>query len=135
MQRTLSLTLVVMSITMTIAASFRPELLYYAANSMTLYFGLSLDRVLPEVLMYQFLHGGFLHVLMNTFFLLYFGVMLEKHIGIREYFAFFMANTIAVYVAILMFSRGPVIGISGFCMAILAYTALELRAKGSPEAN
>lgn len=124
-----------LSIAMTLASSFRPELLFYAAHSMTLYYGLSLDRVIPELLMYQFLHGGALHVISNAFFLLYFGVMLERNIGTKEYFAFFLANTVAVYAAILMFSRGPTIGISGFCMAVLAYTALELREKQSPEAQ
>ena len=134
MERSLTNTLVFLSVAVTIATQFNPELLSFAANAGKFY-GYSIGQIASELLFYQFLHGGFFHLLSNAFFLVYFGPGLERLMGTKKYLLFFLGNTVFVYGGLYVFTRYPTIGISGFCMAILAYTACLLVEKRSPEAR
>ncbi len=88
-----------------------------------------------QLILFQFLHGGILHLLGNSLFLYLFGNTVERMLGEGRYILLFVLETLASAAAIIVFSQATTIGISGFTMAILAYLALELRAQRHPEAN
>ncbi|MFA5916730.1 MAG: rhomboid family intramembrane serine protease [Candidatus Gracilibacteria bacterium] len=91
------------------------------------------NKVLIQFLLYQFLHGGIIHLVFNSLFIYIFGNGLEDLIGKRKFIIFFIFNTIFVGISLFLFTSGNTIGISGFCMAILTYFTLELYNKNNPE--
>ncbi|MBB1564970.1 rhomboid family intramembrane serine protease [Candidatus Gracilibacteria bacterium] len=83
---------------------------------------------------FTFVHGSILHFLSNAMFLYYFGNILELLLGKTKYIIFFIFCVIFSGVCILAVSETyNVIGISGFCMAILAYFTLDMKYKNNPQ--
>ena len=60
-----------------------------------------------------FLHGGLLHICVNSFSLYIIGKQLEPFYGSRRYFLIFMAAGIAGVLASFRFSQNPSLGASG----------------------
>lgn len=124
--------LIFVSIIVTIISFLLPNILIYGLNR---FFLLQEDYVglLIQFFLYQFLHGGTLHVLSNSIFLYMFGNQIESLIGKTKYVLFFLINTVFVGTSLLILSDGNTIGISGFAMAVLAYMFLDLRSRNNPE--
>lgn len=53
--------------------------------------------------------------------------------GRGRYAGFFAFSTAVVTVSILFFASGVTIGISGFAMAVLSYSALRMKERRNPE--
>lgn len=124
--------LIVLSFAITGVSFFMGNILAYGMNSFFLVQGLYI-QVIVQFLLYQFLHGGILHLLSNSFFLYLFGNQVEGLIGRGRFMLFFAFNTLFVGISLLLFANGNTIGISGFAMAVLAYIFLELRSRNNPE--
>ena len=89
-----------------------------------------------QVLLFQFLHGSFLHLFMNSYFLYSAGPTLEARMSRDRYTWFFITSTIFVASALLIFQPyANTIGISGFCMALLAYLWMDLYTTRHPIAS
>ncbi|HSM95646.1 MAG TPA: rhomboid family intramembrane serine protease [Rhizomicrobium sp.] len=74
-----------------------------------------LDRALPFVT-YMFLHAGWMHVIVNTVWLLAFGAVVVRRFGNLRFLLFFLACGIAgaaLHLALNWASIAPVIGASG----------------------
>ncbi|MDP2103620.1 MAG: rhomboid family intramembrane serine protease [Candidatus Gracilibacteria bacterium] len=130
--KTISNLLILTSGIVTAISFFLPSVLDYGMHPLFWMQGDYLGIVL-QFLLYQFLHGGILHFVMNSFFLFIFGNQVEVLIGRQKYILFFLGNTLFVGIALLLFASANTIGISGFAMAILAYIALELKSRNNPE--
>lgn len=92
--------------------------------------------LLVQVLLFQFLHGGFLHLFMNSYFLYSAGPTLEARMSPDRFTWFFISSTIFVAVALFIFAPYSLtIGISGFCMAILSYLWIDLYTTRHPAAS
>ncbi len=81
---------------------------------------------LGELLLYSFLHGGFLHVLSNMLFFLTIGKFVESYHGKEWTWYLWWWTTIFVGVFLYLFSDSPTIGGSGFAMTLLAVYAYDL---------
>ena len=107
------------------------------------YFGLhaisiseyTLPYVAWQILFYQFLHGDFLHIFLNSYFLYQAWPEVESRMKRREFLYFFLGNTFFVAVSLWFLSSGNTIGISGFCMAILSYLYMDMQSIRHPMAN
>ena len=71
-----------------------------------------------SLITYSFLHGDFLHLLVNMGFLLAFGTLIERRLGARRFLAFYLVLallSIAGTTALYLITRKPVlvIGASG----------------------
>jgi membrane associated rhomboid family serine protease len=76
---------------------------------------------------YLFLHGGFMHIIMNMFALWMFGVPLEREWGYREFMKFYLVTGIGAGIVTFLFmlgSGGATIGASGATMALLVAFAM-----------
>ncbi|MDD2487210.1 MAG: rhomboid family intramembrane serine protease [Candidatus Gracilibacteria bacterium] len=130
--KTFSNILIIISAAVTFVSFIYPQILEYGMNDMYIqnkdYVGIAV-----QFLMYQFLHGGILHLLSNGLFLYIFGNQVESMIGTRRYVIFFILSTLFIGICILLFTSGNTIGISGFAMAILGYYAMVLKKINHPE--
>ncbi len=89
-----------------------------------------------QVLLFQFLHGNMLHLFMNSYFLYSAGPEVEARMSRDRYTWFFITSTIFVAIALLVFQPlANTIGISGFCMALLAYLWIDLYTTRHPGAS
>ena len=88
-----------------------------------------------QILLYQFLHGDILHIFLNAYFLYQAGPEVESRMTKKEFKLFFLANTLFIALALWFLSRGNTIGISGFCMALLAYLYMDMRSVRHPMAS
>lgn len=88
-----------------------------------------------QLALYQFIHGGFFHLLGNTIFLILFALPIEARMGHARYALFFLGNTLFVAAALLLTWQPVTVGMSGFGMAALAYTWLLLHKYRDPEAK
>ncbi len=86
-----------------------------------------------QLLLFQFLHAGVLHWANNSLMLLLFGTQVEKSMGEAEYASFFIFGTCFVAGALLLFSTGITIGISGFVMAVLTYIGMDMYERRDPQ--
>lgn len=95
-------------------------------------YGVSLQKLLTAPFASMFLHGGFLHLLGNMWFLYIFGDNVEDRMGHFRYFIFYLLCGLAatgVHILISPFSRIPTIGASGAISGVLgAYFVLFPRA-------
>ena len=120
--------LIVLSVLCTIVAGFVQQSGYSPyAFGMHRYFWEQGAYVLTglQVLLFEFLHGGVLHLLSNSLFLVVIGIPLEHRKGSRWMLSFFLVVHILL-ACVLGFQETPTVGMSGFAMAILAYCMLEL---------
>jgi membrane associated rhomboid family serine protease len=106
--------------------------LLFKSDFIIYYFALVPDLVVNQyffwqVFSYQFLHGGFLHLLFNMFALWMFGTELEIRWGQKMFYRFYLISGTITGVIILAFNLAmgihmPTIGASGVVFAImLAY--------------
>ena len=81
----------------------------------------------------MFIHGGWLHIIGNMWFLFIFGDNVEDRLGHRRYFFFYMLSGLAAAALQVSLSSGssiPTIGASGAISGVLgAYLVLFPRAK------
>jgi rhomboid protease GluP len=89
-----------------------------------------------QVWLYQFIHGDILHLVMNSYFLYSAWPILESILGSVGFIIFFVITTIVNVIALYVFApRSNTIGISGFCMALLAYLWVLMYMTGNPWAS
>lgn len=107
----------------------------FGMNSGSLYQGDSI-QFFVQIVLFQFLHGDILHLLMNSYFLYSAGPAVESRMSRDRFIWFFVATTVFLTICLLFFSPGTnTIGISGFCMAILSYLWIDLSTTRNPMAN
>jgi membrane associated rhomboid family serine protease len=83
---------------------------------------------------YQFLHGGWLHLVVNMVSLAAFGAPVERLLGVRRFIAFYLsAGVVAGFVHVLFFpdSVDPVIGASGAISGVFGGVLTLMRYVGS----
>lgn len=100
--------------------------------------GLSVDAMpslISSTLLFQFLHWGPFHLLMNSLFLYQAWPEMESRMSRQNFIRFFIGSTLFVAVALVLFSNGLTIGMSGFCMALLAYLWIDLYTTRHPMSN
>lgn len=88
--------------------------------------GLDPDNLLP-FLTYAFLHGGWLHILFNMWFLWIFGPAMEARVGRGWFLALYVAGAVvagAAHVAMYPGTAQPVLGASGAVAAVIAAYAV-----------
>jgi membrane associated rhomboid family serine protease len=100
----------------------------FSMNHMVAAWGLVPDRLrLITLITSMFLHGGWLHIIGNMWFLWIFGDNVEDILGHGKYLAFYLLCGIAaamVHVALNADSRVPTIGASGAIAGVMgAYMA------------
>lgn len=92
--------------------------------------------LLVQILLFQFLHWGILHLLANSYFLYTAWVEVEARMSSTWYTWFFISTTIAVALALLVLQPYAItIGISGWCMALLSYLWIDLYTTRHPMAS
>ncbi|MDY6989355.1 MAG: rhomboid family intramembrane serine protease [Thermodesulfobacteriota bacterium] len=103
----------------------------YSIPQVSAYFTFA-QQVLP-FLTFMFLHGGFLHLLGNMWFLYIFGDNVEDRLGHLRYLAFYLLCGLASgisHLALNWHSEIPTIGASGAIAGVMgAYFLLHPRAK------
>jgi membrane associated rhomboid family serine protease len=103
----------------------------YSVPEISAYF--STNQQLVPFLTFMFLHGGFLHLIGNMWFLYIFGDNIEDHLGHLRYLAFYLLCGLASGLSHLVLnwgSRLPTVGASGAIAGVMgAYFLLHPRAK------
>lgn len=97
------------------------------------YFALVPELVLTQgfvwqLLSYQFLHGGLLHILLNMFILWMFGVELERVWGSRGFLRFYLVCGVAAGLTMVLFNplaSLPTVGASGAIYGLLGAFAIH----------
>lgn len=102
------------------AETYRDVYLHYAFNDIIFDAwregeDVPLDFLLPPFLTYAFLHGGFLHLAMNSVIFLALGAGILRVVGPLKFCVIFIGCAVAgaVTFAYLAEARGPMIGASG----------------------
>ncbi len=74
-----------------------------------------------QLITYQFLHGGFFHILINMLILWMFGVELERAWGAISFLRFYLVCGVAAGVSMVIFNYGqmPTVGASGAILGLL----------------
>jgi membrane associated rhomboid family serine protease len=83
---------------------------------------------------YQFLHGGWMHLVVNMVSLAAFGAPVERLLGARRFVLFYLsAGVVAGFVDVLLFSDSmdPVIGASGAISGVFGGVLMLMRYVGS----
>lgn len=96
------------------------------------FFGLVPSSILShgfiwQFVSYMFVHGGFMHLLMNMFVLWMFGMELENYWGKKEFLKYFLITGIGSGIITFLFSMNssiPVVGASGAIYALLLAFAM-----------
>jgi membrane associated rhomboid family serine protease len=95
----------------------------FSANHFLAAYGLVPNRLEPaSVITYMFLHGGWLHLIGNMWFLWIFGDNVEDILGHGRYLLFYLACGVAavlVHVALNPGSRVPTVGASGAIAGVM----------------
>lgn len=84
-----------------------------------------LEKIFP-FFTYMFLHADFLHLTMNTLWLLVFGTPVARRIGTRSFLAlFFLTGILGALMHLVLFSNSaiPMIGASGSISALMGAAA------------
>jgi tetratricopeptide (TPR) repeat protein len=80
---------------------------------------------LSQFITYAFLHGGWLHIIGNMFFLYIFGNNVNDKLGNISYISFYLAGGVASGLGHILFNASPVLGASGAVAAVTgAYLVL-----------
>ncbi len=83
---------------------------------------------------YQFLHGGWMHLIINVVTLAAFGAPVERMLGVRRFVLFYLSAGIvagAVQVVLYPASVDPVIGASGAISGVFGAVLMLMRYVGS----
>lgn len=132
MKNTISNHLIIISLIATILVTIYPELYIFWMNRYFLEKGEYYYYIL-QFFTSQFIHGWFIHFIFNSVFLFYFWNLVEIIVWKKKYLTFFIFNTFFVWLWITYFSISNTVWISWFCMALLSYYTLELKAKKHPD--
>ncbi len=94
-------------------------------------------EMIPQIVLFQFLHGSLLHLFLNAYFLYSAGPEVESRMSQSRYIQFFVTSTLFVAICLFFLSspNSVTIGISGFCMALLSYLWIDLHTTRHPMAN
>ena len=85
----------------------------------------SISPHLWQFISYAFLHGGFMHIIGNMFFLYLFGNNVNDKLGHFGYLCFYLAGAVFSGIGHTMMGGGPVLGASGAIAAVTgAYLVL-----------
>ena len=76
------------------------------------------NRRLWQFVTYAFLHGGFMHILGNMYFLYLFGNSINDRLGSAGYICFYLAGAVFSGIGHVMVSTVPVLGASGAVAAV-----------------
>ncbi len=88
-------------------------------------FMLQPQPALYQFISYAFLHGGFMHIIGNMFFLYLFGNNVNDKLGHLGYVCFYLAGGVFAAIGHMIFSGSPVLGASGAVAAVTgAYLVL-----------
>lgn len=94
---------------------------------------LTLPNLSLTILTSMFLHGGWLHIIGNMWFLYIFGDNVEDYLGHAKYLLFYLLSGCAAAIAYILLdasSRQPTIGASGAIAGVMgAYLALYPKAR------
>lgn len=82
-----------------------------------------------ELITYQFLHGGLLHLGMNMLMLWFFGRELENHLGVKKFLTLYLVSgavggMFQVITGLITGNMTPVVGASGAIYGILIFYAM-----------
>lgn len=94
-----------------------------------------IPSLISSTVLFQFLHGNLLHLMMNGLFIYQAWPEVESRMSRQNFIRFFIGSTLFVAVALVLFSSGVTIGMSGFCMALLSYLWIDLYTTRHPLAN
>ncbi len=94
-----------------------------------------LFSIVSQISLFQFLHSGVIHLMLNCYFLYSIGPMVEARMKKNEFLYFFLFSSIVVIGFLTFFSNGTTIGMSGFCMALVSYLWLDLKGVNNPAAQ
>lgn len=134
-QKYISHALIIVMVIVTLLKYMQPAMALYGFNALNI---LNKDYMwaVVQLVLYQFLHGDWIHLLMNAYFLYTAGPMLESRMSSSSFLLFFLIGTLFVAGALYFFApMTTTIGISGFCMALLAYLWIDLYTLHSPAAS
>lgn len=96
----------------------------------------SIDNIFFQIIFFQFLHGGLLHLFLNSYFLYQAWPEIEARMRRNTFIHFFLFWSIFVALSLWLFSPYSItVGISGFCMAFLSYLYMDLSRIRHPHAN
>ena len=96
--------------------------------------GHDLLELLAAPVTYQFLHGGWMHLVINMVTLAAFGAPVERLLGVRRFVLFYLsAGVVAGFVQVLLFptSTDAVIGASGAISGVFGAVLMLMRHVGS----
>ncbi len=134
-QRSLSHLLILISIVVSMIGFIFPQ--FVSLYGMNGYYYATGDYIslIVQVMLFQFLHGGIIHLLANSYFLYTAWPEVEARMSRDRYTWFFITSTVFVAIALLIFApRSLTIGISGWCMALLSYLWIDLYTTRHPMA-
>ena len=83
---------------------------------------------------YQFIHGGWMHLVINMVTLAAFGAPVERMLGVRRFVLFYLsAGVVAGFIHVLFFpdSVDPVIGASGAISGVFGAVLMLMRYTGN----
>lgn len=125
-QKSWSHTLILMSIVVACIGLYFPNFLsVFWLHSLPLYG--DIVTIFWQILLFQFLHWSFLHLLLNVYFLYFVWPEVEARMKSNQFLQFFIFTTLVVAVSLMIFTKNTVtVGISGFCMALLSYICIDL---------
>lgn len=116
----------------TLGASVSPSLFEYGMGTATL--GFEPKAIIASLLLWPFVHYGFLHLFSNAILLTYFGSPLEGEMGMKRYAGFFAYAVIIGAAALVAFQPGfTSVGLDVFAFAVCSYTAVRMRENRHPE--
>lgn len=87
---------------------------------------------------HMFLHGGWVHVLVNVTMLMAFGAGLERHLGTLRFIILYLAAGLAgavVHLAIYPAADAPLIGASGAISGLFSASVMMLRRAGAMQGS
>ncbi|PID87542.1 hypothetical protein CSB07_01065 [Candidatus Gracilibacteria bacterium] len=124
--------LIIISLFFTVLLYKYPEISVFGMNSFYLDQG-KYHIYFLQFFTSTFLHGGIIHFLSNALFIFIFGNTVELIIGKRNYLIFYIFSVFFIGLGLTFLGEGNTIGISGFCMATLAYYTLKLKSIKNPD--
>jgi membrane associated rhomboid family serine protease len=129
---TVSNILILISVIFTIVWYLNPQFISeWSIN--TFYLKENFFHYIIQFFTWSFIHWGFLHLLMNSFFIYYFGNILEINMWRKKYIIFFIFSILFIWILLTNLSNNITIWISWFAMALLSYYTLELKSIKNPE--
>lgn len=133
-RRTTPVVTLVIIVVNALAFLYEIALPFYVRDQFIAHYALVPDRLVPSSLITSmFLHGGWLHLIGNMWFLWVFGSHVEEAIGSGKYLIFYLLSGVASALVQLMVNLGspvPTLGASGAIAGVMgAFLLLYPRAR------